>query len=83
MKRGDKVSIYQKPITGEDYEGEAVLSKPYFRGDGKTPHSEYSDGESGYHDEWWYVLFPEDGNAQTFLRKVLVDREGLPVFSNS
>ncbi len=25
MKAGDRVDIYQKPLTGEDYEGEAVI----------------------------------------------------------
>ena len=27
MKKGDRVKIYQKPLTEEDFEGEAVLVK--------------------------------------------------------
>ena len=27
MKKGDKVKVYQKPLTEEDFEGEAVLKK--------------------------------------------------------
>mgnify|MGYP001569451399 CR=1 FL=1 len=27
MKKGDKVKIYQKPLTEEDFEGEAILIK--------------------------------------------------------
>lgn len=74
MKRGDTVSIYQKPITGEDYEGEGVLTRP----------ASYRQEiiEDGKHTTEWYVVFPEDGNSQGLYRTILVDAEGNPVYVN-
>ena len=49
LKKGDRVKIYQKPLTEEDYEGEAELVK------------HLSDGSYGdAHIEDWLVRF-EDG----------------------
>ena len=47
MKKGDKVKIYQKPISKEDYEGEATLVR-------KNLSNEINNTES------WFVKFKGD-----------------------
>jgi len=64
MTKGDKVKVYQKPITNEDYEGVAVLVRPV----GKT---EARSGIDGLED--WMVRFP---NEVTVVRR-LVDPKNI------
>jgi len=48
MKEGDKIKIYQKPLTEEDYEGEAVLVKYLL-----------NKSVGGVFLEKWLVQFPD------------------------
>lgn len=50
MKKGDKIKIYQKPITQEDFEGEAILVKCLNPNMGKY---------SGKILQRWDVKFPD------------------------
>ena len=50
MKRGDKVRVYQHPVTDEQYEGEAVLVR--FCDDCSDPGEEKG--------EYWLVRFRPD-----------------------
>jgi len=65
MQKGDIVSIYQNPMTGTNYEGEAELV---------SKERETTDTES------WLVRFVgfDDGE---FYRTIAVDKERKPLFS--
>lgn len=58
MKSGDLVKIYQKPITKEDYEGEARLVK-------RIPFN-----LPGF--ERWEVHFVNDMPGQTYERNIYI-----------
>ena len=57
METGDKVKIYQKPITQEDFEGVATLVSKYLPDEG--------DGLS-----IWEVHFENDQSGETYLRTI-------------
>ena len=57
MKPGDKVKIFQKPITKEDYEGEAILVEEH--------RPDLGDGLS-----MWVVHFPGDDPGANYLRTI-------------
>ena len=75
MQKRDTVDIFQKPITGEDYEGRAVLVKQEQANTGET--------QCGNHLEEWLVVFEEDREgvivAPAFPRSILVNPKGEPV----
>jgi len=60
LKAGDIVRVYCKPLTGEDFEGEAKLIKKIFTWD-------YS------HIEDWEVKFLDDKDEGTFRRTINPD----------
>jgi len=80
MMAGDKVSIYQKPLTGEDFEGMAVLiskEKPMPWACEDLDWCNYRRE----HTEHWNVRFVEDGKgAPTLLRSILCNGMCEPVF---
>lgn len=58
MKQGDRVKIYQKPLTKKDYEGMATLVKRF---DNRK--------DKGYED--WYVKFDTDSDLSSpVLRRI-------------
>ena len=71
MYQGERVHIFQKPLTGEDYEGEAHLQE--------LLKDDAQDGGQQY----WKVFFGGDSHAHE--RWIAVKLEGnqyVPVFGN-
>lgn len=78
MKSGRTVSIFQRPLTGEDYEGEAKLVKK--TGYPDASEDRFEEGEDAHYTEHWYVIF--DGDEQEFMRDILVKQsEDIPVYN--
>lgn len=67
MKKGTRVKVYQKPITLEDFEDEATVTKVI-----SSDHTLDVDGNDLFYCE---VRF--DGEKQTYSRKVSVVLEGV------
>jgi len=62
LKQGQKVKVFQKWTTREDFEDEAVLQQFI-----KTC---YNTNKEGSHAELWWVNFPADKDSSRYMRTV-------------